>query len=133
MPVCSIAPRAAHFNTKEPYPCVVDAIGMNRTTGHKRQSARLANQNVFVAVFFRVPAGEGKNGRSRANATAPGVQAGVWLRSSGDQRHREPEGGRLGKSNQNRLIQLCDPYLFTATPFDVLNGPCVSCYLLPFL
>ncbi len=52
MPVRSIAPRATQFNAKEPYPCALDAIGMNRTAGHKRQSARLMDENAFVAVFF---------------------------------------------------------------------------------
>ena len=55
MSVRSLEPRARHLNGKEPYTRAVDVIGVNRATGHKRQRARLANDDVFTAVFFIVP------------------------------------------------------------------------------
>ena len=54
MPVRSLEPRVRHLNAKEPYARVVDAIGVHRAAGHKRQRARLANDSVFAAVFFVV-------------------------------------------------------------------------------
>ncbi len=54
MPVRSLEPRARHRNAKEPYARIVDAIGVHLAAGHKRQRARLANDNVFTAVLFIV-------------------------------------------------------------------------------
>jgi len=52
MSVRSVEPGLRHLDGEEPYPGAVDAIGVDPTTSRKRQSARLANENLCAPVFF---------------------------------------------------------------------------------